>query len=72
MDKMDMHMSMIDADSNELIDLRKLRRSGDSVVVTIPPEILENSEMELGENLTVALDLETQNVELRTVKSGDE
>jgi antitoxin component of MazEF toxin-antitoxin module len=65
-------MSMIDADSNELIDFRKLRQSGDSVVVTIPPEILENTDLELGQNLTVALDLESQNVEIRAVKPEDE
>jgi antitoxin component of MazEF toxin-antitoxin module len=38
-------------DEMELHDTRKVREDGGSVVVTIPPEVVERSGIELGEDV---------------------
>jgi len=43
----------VDPDAGEISGVRKLRSSGDSIVISIPPEVLEMSGLEVEEHYKV-------------------
>jgi len=48
---------MPDTDADKICWTRTVRESGGSVVVTIPPELLTASDLELGEPVTLSVGL---------------
>ena len=54
-----------DEKTNEIRTTRPLRRSGNSVVVSIPPELLRHARMQVGDEVTVAADLDDGRIEIR-------
>lgn len=55
----------IDTENGEVLKRRALRRSGDSVVVSIPPEVLAQAGAHEGDEITVAVPFEGSTIELR-------
>lgn len=55
----------IDADAGEVYGVRKLRESGDSLVISIPPEVLQTSDLEAGEMVEVATNLDGGEIRVR-------
>lgn len=56
-----------DGERNEVKEDRPLRTSGGSVVVSIPPQVLEAVGADAGNEITVAADLDgSDTIELRT------
>lgn len=55
----------VDPDAGEVSGVRKLRRSGDSLVISIPPEVLDMSGLEAGERYEVVAPFEGGEVTIR-------
>ncbi|MCU4743439.1 hypothetical protein [Natronoglomus mannanivorans] len=44
----------IDPDAEEMFDVRELRKSGDSVVLTLTPDIIRKAEFSAGDEVKIA------------------
>lgn len=55
----------IDTEKGEVKKRRKLRRSGDSVVISLPPEVLQQAEAGEGDEVVVAVPFGSSIIELR-------
>lgn len=55
----------IDTENGEVREQRQLRKSGDSTVVSLPPEVLEHADVEQGDEVTVAVGFNSGTIELR-------
>ena len=62
----------IDTENGEASDSRKLRESGNSVVVTLPPEILETAGLETGDTVQVAAAFEGGKITVKDADTDDE
>lgn len=66
----------IDQDSQTITAIRQLRKSGGSTVVTIPPEMLDLTELEAGDGAELKAEFFGDEIRLRIVASdpneGDE
>lgn len=60
----------IDANAGEVYGVRKLRRSGDSYVVSIPPEVLETSDLEPEQATEVVTSIEGGGILIRSHDPG--
>ncbi len=49
----------IDMERGAVVGTRKLRDSGNSTVLTIPPEILDVADLEAGDEITLTADMES-------------
>lgn len=49
----------IDLDNQEVIAIRSLRSSGNSKVITIPPEVLDVAKLESGDEVVITADMTT-------------
>jgi antitoxin component of MazEF toxin-antitoxin module len=59
----------VDADSGEVRATRKVRKSGNSTAVVIPPELLDAAGFERGDDVDLVADLTSGDVVLRPAKS---
>lgn len=68
-----MHMSVeIDTDAGEVRKTGRLRRSGDSTVLTIPPEVLEQAGAGEGDRVTIAVPFGSSTIEVRRQQEAEE
>jgi len=56
----------VDTDNGEVRATRTIRQSGNSVVVVIPPELLDAAGFDLGDKVEIATDLEREDIILRS------
>ncbi|MCU4743440.1 AbrB/MazE/SpoVT family DNA-binding domain-containing protein [Natronoglomus mannanivorans] len=62
----------VDPDAKEVSGVRKLRRSGDSYVISIPPEVLDMSGLEPGEHYKVAAPFEGGEITISPKESEED
>ncbi|WP_114578550.1 hypothetical protein [Saliphagus sp. LR7] len=62
----------VDPEADELYDERALRRSGDSVVVTLTPGILRNAGVSVGDEVRIATPFDGGVITIEPVDDGDE
>ncbi|WP_157972451.1 hypothetical protein [Saliphagus sp. LR7] len=62
----------IDPDAEEVSGVRKLRKSGDSYVISIPPEVLETSGLDPGEHYKVATSFEGGSITISLAEEQEE
>jgi antitoxin component of MazEF toxin-antitoxin module len=62
----------VDVDSETMEDTRLLRESGNSVVVSIPPEILDTAGLETGDTVTVSAPFEGGQINVKETTGDDE
>lgn len=62
----------IDMEKGQVIGERKLRDSGNSTVLTIPPEILDVADLEAGDEIEITADMGTGKIEIVKKTGGDE
>lgn len=62
----------IDKEDKEVRARRKLRKSGGSTVVTIPPEMLDLLDFELGDNVELEAEIFGDEMRLRVVDCDDD
>ena len=59
----------IDMDAGEVVATRSLRTSGNSTVITIPPEVLDVADLAAGDDVTITADMSSG--EILIVKKTD-
>lgn len=64
------HRVNVDFEAGTVTATRKLRQSGGSTVLTIPPEVMDAMELEEGDDLVMQADYKDGEIRLR--KSEDE
>lgn len=60
-----------DKDGQRMIATRKLRQSGSSMVVSIPPQILDASGLEAGDELAIVADVQGHEIVLSRIDRAD-
>ena len=60
----------VDAEEGIVIAERKIRSSGNSTVLTIPPQVLDVAGLEAGDGVEISADLETGEIRLRKADDG--
>ena len=59
-----------DRDEGTMRATRTVRESGNSVIVTLPPQIVEGGDFDVGDDVVVSVDIDTGAVSLRRVADG--
>jgi antitoxin component of MazEF toxin-antitoxin module len=62
----------VDPEEGVVKGTRKLRKSGDSIVVTLPAQVVETAEFEIGEMLTVAASFEGDEIAVTSASEEDD
>jgi len=60
----------LDTESGEARAIRTVRKSGNSTVVVIPPELLDVAGLKLGDDVDVSVDFDSNEVTIRSVESS--
>jgi len=61
----------VDPETGTVTAVRKLRESGNSTVLTIPPQVLEGGGFEPGEQVRVVADMEGGGIRIETCDADD-
>lgn len=61
---------VIDAEEGTVSATRKIRESGNSIVISIPPQVLEAAGLEPGDQADIVADMDDQVISLRRVDAG--
>lgn len=54
-----------DREEGKMRATRTVRESGNSVIVTIPPQILEGANFEVGDDVEISVDIESGDITVR-------
>lgn len=57
----------VDPETGTLTAIRKLRESGNSIVLTIPPQLLEGAGLEAGDSVKLIADMNEDTITIRDV-----
>lgn len=63
---------VIDAEEGTVSATRKIRESGNSIVISIPPQVLEAAGLEPGDQADIVADMDEQTITFRRIDARED